>query len=92
MPRGAEAAGDRNLDAGVGAHYIYSGMTPREKLNLLVEELSDVEPEAVLAKPVRERELLQRWAAVDDLTDDADATEDVWALANARDAIREERW
>jgi hypothetical protein len=63
-------------------------MTPREKLHLLVDELSDAEAQAVLARLVRERELLERWTGAED----ADATEDLWALANARAAIREERW
>ena len=63
-------------------------MTPREKLHLLVDDLSDAEAEAALARLVRERELLQRWTTAED----GDATEDVWAHANAREAIREERW
>ena len=63
-------------------------MTPREKLHLLVDELSDAEAQAALARLVRERELLQQWAG----SGDRDATEDLWALANARAAIREERW
>jgi hypothetical protein len=63
-------------------------MTPREKLHLLVDELSDAEAQAALARLVRERELLQQWAGAGD----RDATEDLWALANARAAIREERW
>jgi hypothetical protein len=63
-------------------------MTPREKLHLLVDELSDAEAQAALARLVRERELLQHWTGAGD----RDATEDLWALANARAAIREERW
>jgi hypothetical protein len=63
-------------------------MTPREKLHLLVDELSDAEAEAALARLVRQRELLGQWTQADD----GDATEDAWALANAREAIREERW
>jgi hypothetical protein len=63
-------------------------MTPKEKLHVLVDDLSDAEAEAALARLVREREQLQRWAAAEDAT----ATEDAWALANAREAIREERW
>ncbi len=63
-------------------------MTPREKLHLLVDELSDAEAEAALARLVREREMLRRWTGAED----THATEDVWALANAREAIREERW
>jgi hypothetical protein len=60
-------------------------MTAREKLHLLGNELSDVEAEAALA---RQREHLRLLAG----TEDSDATEDVLALANARHAIREERW
>ena len=63
-------------------------MTPREKLHLLVDELSDAEAEAALARLVRQRELLGQWTQADD----GDATEDAWALANAREAIRQERW
>ncbi len=66
----------------------WDAMTPREKLHLLVDELSDAEAEAALARLVRERELLARWTGAGD----AEATEDAWALANAREAIREERW
>ena len=66
--------------------YISSLMTSREKLHLLVDDLSDAEAEAALARLVRERELLLRWTA----PEDAEATEDAWALANAREAIREE--
>ena len=63
-------------------------MTPREKLHLLVDELSDAEAEAALARLSRERELLAQWTGAEV----TDATEDAWALANAREAIREERW
>jgi len=63
-------------------------MTPREKLHLLIDELSEPEAEAALARLVRDRELLARWTEAES----ADAAEDDWALANARDAIREERW
>jgi hypothetical protein len=63
-------------------------MTPREKLHLLVDELSDEQAEAALARLVRERELLARWTE----PEDANAAEDAWALANAREAIREEPW
>jgi hypothetical protein len=63
-------------------------MTPREKLHLLVDELSDDEAEAALARLVRERELLARWTE----PEGADAAEDAWALGNAREAIREEPW
>jgi hypothetical protein len=63
-------------------------MTPREKLHLLIDELSDQEAEAALARLVRERELLAQWTE----PANADAAEDAWALANAREAIREEPW
>jgi len=61
-------------------------MTPREKLHLLVDELSEPEAEAAFARLVRERELLARWSE----PEDADTVEDAWAVANAREAIREE--
>jgi hypothetical protein len=61
-------------------------MTSREKLHLLVDDLSDAEAEAALARLVRE--LLLRWTA----PEDAEATKDAWALANAREAIGEEPW
>jgi hypothetical protein len=87
-PEIADPAADRDLDDAVGPRYIWSRMTPREKLHLLVDELSDAEAEAAFARLVRERELLRQWTEAED----TDATEDAWALANAREAIREERW
>jgi hypothetical protein len=63
-------------------------MTPREKLHALVDELSDAEAQAALARLVREQELPLRWTG----PEDTEASEDAWALANAREAIREERW
>jgi hypothetical protein len=63
-------------------------MTMREKLHLLVDDLSDAEAEAALARLTRERDLLAQWTA----PKDAQTTEDAWALTNAREAIREERW
>jgi len=63
-------------------------MTPREKLHLLVDELSDEEAEAALARLLRQRELLTQWTK----PEAAEAAEDAWALANARAAIREEPW
>ncbi|HWH09533.1 MAG TPA: hypothetical protein VG165_00245 [Solirubrobacteraceae bacterium] len=63
-------------------------MTPHQKLHLLVDELTDAEAEAALARLVRERVLLEEWTA----TEDTEATEDAWALTNAREAIREEPW
>jgi hypothetical protein len=63
-------------------------MTPREKLHLLIDELSDKEAEAALARLLRQRELLAQWTE----SENAQAAEDAWALANAREAIREEPW
>lgn len=63
-------------------------MTTREKLHLLVDEFSEVEAEAALARLTRERDLLAEWTA----SEDDQTTEDAWALSNAREAIREERW
>jgi hypothetical protein len=62
-------------------------MTTREKLHLLIEQLSDSEAEAALTRLSHERELLRRWTVAD-----SPAVEDEWALANAREAIREEPW
>lgn len=61
-------------------------MTNREKLHRFVDELSEDEAEAALHRLRREREAVQRWAQGEET-----ATEDAWALANAR-AIREEPW
>ena len=63
-------------------------MTTRERLHLLVDQLSDVEAEATLARLVRERDLVDQWTQ----SDGGPATEDAWALTNAREAIREEPW
>lgn len=63
-------------------------MTTREKLHMLVDELSEAEAEAALARLVREREAIEQWAA----TADAEADEDAWARENAREAVREEPW
>ena len=63
-------------------------VTTREKLHLLVDQLSEAEVEAALVRLSQERELLRRCTA----TDDTPAAEDGWALANAREAIREEPW
>jgi len=72
----------------VGRRYSSNGMTTREKLHILVDELTDGEAEAALARLSRERELLRQWTA----STDTAAAEDEWALANAREAIREEHW
>lgn len=71
-----------------GSVTVPDGMTTREKLHILVDELTDGEAEAALARLSRERELLRQWTA----PTDTDTAEDEWALANAREAIREERW
>jgi hypothetical protein len=63
-------------------------VTTREKLHRLVDELSEAEVEAALLRLERERECLLQWAQAED----ADVVEDDWALANAREAIREEPW
>ena len=63
-------------------------MTTRENLHRLVDEFSEAEAEAALAPLVRERDLLAQWTA----PEDRQVTEDAWALANAREAIREEPW
>ena len=64
------------------------GVTPREKLHRLVDQLDDSEVEAALVLLEREREAVRQWAQAED----ADAVEDAWALSNAREAIREEPW
>lgn len=63
-------------------------MTTREKLHRLVDELSETEAEAALTRLVREREAVEQWAEAQG----GDGVEDAWALANAREAIREEPW
>ena len=63
-------------------------MTTRERLHVLVDELTDAEAEAALARLSRERELLRQWTAPADVG----VAEDEWALANAHEAIREEPW
>jgi hypothetical protein len=69
-----------------GRGTVQDGMTTREKLHILVDELTDGEAEAALARLSRERELLRQWTA----STDTAVAEDEWALANAREAIREE--
>ncbi len=76
------------LDARVFGRYSWGAVTTREKLHLLVDEFSDAEAEAALARLTRERDLLAQWTA----PEDAQSSEDAWALSNAREAIREERW
>jgi hypothetical protein len=76
------------LDTGWGGVTVPDGMTTREKLHIIVDELTDGEAEAALARLSRERELLRQWTG----STDTAVAEDEWALANAREAIREERW
>ena len=71
-----------------GRRYIWCAMTTREKLHLLVDELSDAEAAAALARLTKERELLAQWSA----PEDGQTAEDALAQANAREAIREELW
>jgi hypothetical protein len=63
-------------------------MTSREKLHVFVDELTDAEAAATLARLLRDRERLAQWAS----SPEPDASEDAWAIANAREAVREERW
>jgi hypothetical protein len=63
-------------------------MTPHQKLHVLVDELADAQAEAALARLIRSRELVDGWTT----PEEAEATEDTWALSNAREAIREEPW
>jgi hypothetical protein len=63
-------------------------VTPREKLHRLVDELSETQVEAALTRLLQESEVVEEWAAAED----TGATEDAWARANAREAIREELW
>ncbi|MHB8659963.1 MAG: hypothetical protein ACYC91_18890 [Solirubrobacteraceae bacterium] len=63
-------------------------MTTRERLHVLIDELSEAEAEAALARLVRERQTIKQWAK----SETAGGVEDDWALANAREAIREEPW
>lgn len=62
-------------------------MTNREKLHRFVDELSEDEAEAALHRLRLEREAVQRWAQGEET-----GTEDAWARANAREAVREEPW
>lgn len=54
----------------------------------MVDDLSEAEAEAALARLTRERDSLSTWA----IADNRGVAEDAWALANAREAIREEPW
>lgn len=63
-------------------------MTSREQLHVFVDELTDAEADATLARLLRDRDLLAQWAS----SEVSNAVEDTWAIANAREAIREERW
>lgn len=63
-------------------------VTNREKLHQLVDELTDAEAEAALARLLREREAVEQRAAAEE----GPTAEDAWALANAHEAVREEPW
>jgi hypothetical protein len=63
-------------------------VTTREQLHSFVDDLSEAEAEAALARLTRERDSLSNWAKADN----REAAEDTWALVNAREAIREEPW
>jgi hypothetical protein len=63
-------------------------VTTREKLHQLVDDLSDQEVEAALARLVHDWEALEAWAR----TANDQADEDAWARENAPEAIREEPW
>jgi hypothetical protein len=63
-------------------------VTAREKLRRLVDELSETEVEVALTLLLQEREAVEQRAPAGDVQ----AAEDAWARANAREAIRQERW
>ena len=63
------------------------GVTTRDKLHRLVDELDEAEVEA-LVRLARDHEALQHWARAEN----AEPAQDAWALQNAREAIREEAW
>jgi len=63
-------------------------VTKREMLHRLVDEFSDAEVEAALTRLGREREAIERWAS----EEHDEPVMDAWAIANAREAIREEPW
>ncbi len=81
-------AGGRQADAARTGITVERLMTTREKLHLLVDELTDAEAAPALAPLAGERELLRQWTG----PTEARAEQDEWALANAREAIREESW
>lgn len=84
--RGQEGGRVRWAEAGCPGKLFQ--VTTREQLHSLVDDLSEAEAEAALARLTRERDSLNTWGKADN----RDATEDAWALANAREAIREEPW
>jgi len=63
-------------------------VTTRDRLHRFVDRLSDAEAEAALVRLEREHEALRRWAD----GEDARPSDDAWAEASAREAIREEPW
>ncbi len=73
---------------GIGDAGTVRPVTTREKLHQLVDDLSEAEVQAALTRLSRDRETLEQWARAENAqSDEAD-----WALANAREAIREEPW
>lgn len=85
-PRLALGASSRRAVAGADA--TISRMTTRERLHRLVDELNEAEAEAALVRLGRDHEALRHWA----YAEDTEPSQDVWALRNAREAIREEPW
>ncbi len=63
-------------------------VTTREKLHQPVDELNEAEVQAALARLVRDREAIERRTE----TEDSQGTAEAWAVASAREAIREEPW
>jgi hypothetical protein len=69
-------------------------MTAKEKLREQVETLSEKEAERLLAmvERAKERDAIGETIAEGYRRVPQNSDEDAWAAANAREAIREERW
>jgi endonuclease YncB( thermonuclease family) len=69
-------------------------MTAKEKLREQVETLSEKEAERLLAmvQRAKERDAIGEAIAEGYRRVPQNSDEDAWAAANAREAIREERW
>jgi endonuclease YncB( thermonuclease family) len=69
-------------------------MTAKEKLREQVETLSEKEAERLLAmvERAKERDAIGEAIAEGYRRVPQNSDEDAWAAANAREAIREERW